>query len=158
MEHTFEERITDKIDTLYQGCLFLRGGDAKGAEHLLVSSATRAFEEHTPDIGDAQFDRWLETRVVTSFLEAVEGGSERSPSAPPHGSYDLHSVAGRVPALSRAALWLVLLRRWDYKGAAEALGVDRVRLIELLQHRSALVGILQDQGHLGITRGTGSLG
>ena len=144
MELTFEEQLTDRIDALYQGCLFLRGGDARAAEQLLVSSVTCAFREHTPDLTGVRFERWLEARVVASFLEAAK--AETPPSAGASG--DLFSAAGRVPTKSRAALWLILLRRWSYHDAATTLGVDRAELVSLLEDRTTLVAAMQESGFM----------
>jgi hypothetical protein len=169
MARTFEELITDKIDALYQGCLFLEGGDARGSERLLVSSATRAFREHTAaardarqprlDVAGADFDKWLDGQVIASFLEtrkALTASDAIEPQPMPgETGRSLFRAAGLVPAAPRAALWLVLLRRWSYDDTARALGVDRDHLLALLKHRTVLTDAMAEPGSENVVRGVG---
>ena len=49
--------------------------------------------------------------------------------------------------MQRAALWLVMLQRWEYAEAAMVLGVQRDDLLELLRHRDTLVsGVMRGPG------------
>lgn len=151
MSRTFEELASDELDALYQGALFLSGGSAQGAERLLVESVTLAFEEHTRDSDIASVERWLEARLVRSFLRHV---TEDLPPLPPEtakrltldastfddlGSQELFDAAAALPPLPRAALWLVLLRRWSYQDTADALGVRLEQVSPLLGYRDVLI-------------------
>lgn len=64
----------------------------------------------------------------------------------------MYTGAAEVPIEARVALWLVVMRRWDYAAAAERLGVDRDDLKELLKHREKLVAAV---GPIGYTAGNG---
>ena len=55
------------------------------------------------------------------------------------GSQQLFEAAAKLPAWPRAAVWLVLLRRWSYRDAASAMGVDRDAIPGLLRYRDVLV-------------------
>ena len=54
----------------------------------------------------------------------------------------LHTAAGAVPWAARAALWLVLLRRWRYADASTVMGVDEEVLKDLLGYRHTLMGAI----------------
>ena len=43
MARTFEELATPELDALYQGALFLSGGEPSGAEYLVVEAVTLSF-------------------------------------------------------------------------------------------------------------------
>ncbi len=166
MTRTFEELAGQELDALYQGALFLSGGNARGAETLLVQSITAAFEEYPYEIQISSVERRLEARLVRSFLKHVTGGppapSQANPGRVtlPPGSFDgldsrqLFRAAGAVPAWPRAALWLVLLRRWSYAEAASAMGLERDALVDLLRYRDALIQAVLGSSH----RSTGLMG
>jgi DNA-directed RNA polymerase specialized sigma24 family protein len=151
MSQTFEEMAGPELDALYQGALFLSGGDAPGAEHLLIEAVTLAFKEHAADTEPDEIERWLEVRLVRSFLRHMHeeptvlpaATLERIALAP--GTFDsmtpgkLFSAARDLPGWPRAALWLVLLRRWNYEDAAAAMDVDVAVLDVLLGYRDVLM-------------------
>ena len=167
MARTFEEMVGGALDTLYQGALFLSGGNTRGAERLLIDSVTLAFEEHAREVDPSSVERWLEARLVLSFLSHAKGDL---PALPPEtarrltlgastfdgvGPASLFEAAASLPAWPRAALWLVLLRRWTYRDAAEALGIGLEQLPGLLAYRDVLVENLMRSRRPGARR-TGS--
>lgn len=154
MPRTFEELTTPELDALYQGALFLSGGEESGAEHLVVAAVTLAFREHASNERIVDVQRWFEARLVRSFLRALQDG----PTEAPHsevtmrgvdpatfvglGSQDLFSAAALIPVLPRAALWLTLLRRWSYSDTARVLSVHESDMPALLAWRDALMQAL----------------
>ena len=55
---------------------------------------------------------------------------------------DLFRGAAAIPEWARAAIWLVLLRRWSYQEACDALRVSQDVLSDMLEHRHALTRVL----------------
>lgn len=151
MSRTFEEIAGGELDALYQGALFLSGGNPQGAELLLVEAVSLAFTEHSGDMEPDVVLRWLEARLVRSFLRNVKDGPHQLPTVTAGhvkldpstfeslGSDELFSAAAVLPAWPRAALWLVLLRRWSYGEAASAMGVDEGSMDGLLRYRDVLL-------------------
>ncbi|MDA0328144.1 MAG: hypothetical protein O2958_03955 [Gemmatimonadetes bacterium] len=151
MSRTFEELAGTELDALYQGALFLAGGNPRGAEELLVNAVTLAFKEHERDAGPNEIRRWLEARLVRSFLRHLREGplvlpedTARRVALDPVtfeslGSTELFAAAAVLPPRPRAALWLVLLRRWSYADAASILEVDVADLEKLLGYRDVLM-------------------
>jgi hypothetical protein len=148
MSRTFEEMAGRELDSLYQGALFLSGGEPWVAEKLLVDALTTSFREHGKGLPDGSVERWLEGRLVQQFLVGVElgpspvgAGGERGVRGPFDGleADTLFAAAGALPPWARAAVWLVLLRRWSYGEACEALAVDLGVLEDLLRYRDQLM-------------------
>jgi hypothetical protein len=151
MTRTFEEVAGGELDALYQGALFLSGGNPDGAERLLVESISLAFRDHTGDRDPEGVQKWLEARLVRSFLRDVQDGPRDLPEetarrvTPDPGTFEalgpdeLFSAAATLPAWPRAALWLVLLRRWSYADAASVMGLDEASVEGLLGYRDALL-------------------
>ncbi len=168
MSQTFEEQVAGELDGLYQGALFLAGGNARGAESLLVEAVTRASRERAFEAEVTSLERWLEARLVRSFLSRLGGRPMDTPPPQPRaqqieasafkgvGSRRFFEAAGVIPAWPRVALWLVLLRRWRYDDVAKELGVDRSVIVDLLRYRDVLmkemIGPAQQRG----ARGFGS--
>ena len=161
MSRTFEELAGPELNNLYRGALFLTAGDEIAAEELLVDTLTGAFVRGTPS-SDASSPAWLEGELASTFV-AANGAQEVHPPRPIQrrpqsvlaafddvGASALLAAAGAVPPRPRAALWLVMLQRWEYADAADALGVDRGELVMLLRHRDTLVaGVLRQRPHDG---------
>ena len=80
MGRTFEELAAQELDALYQGALFLSGGNARGAEALLIEAVTLAYQEHPYQQDIALVERWLEARLVRAFLKNVGDGPGPLPS------------------------------------------------------------------------------
>lgn len=152
MPRTLEEQAVGEIDTLWQAALFLNAGDAARAEALVVSTVTSAFRERVVGETVGPEHHPLEGHLVHVFLR--QGRSEarapvvrpaRPDSGPPPdvdaSPESLFSAAASVPAEPRAALWLVMIRRWSYAEAASVLGVDRDRVRELLRHRDRFMAV-----------------
>ena len=150
MSQTFEELAGKEVDGLFQGALFLQAGDEAAAEHLLLWTLTRAFHVFRETGGGESPDQWLEGRLIHEFLallptgDAVAGVGAAELRRPSQhvGSVEpgaLHDAAGRVPARARAALWLVVLRRWTYEEASVALHTNTDELKDLLQFRHTLM-------------------
>jgi hypothetical protein len=150
MARTFEELAVESLDALYRGALFLAAGDHPEAERLLIDSITLAHGEQEgsrhPDA-----ERWLEGRMVRCFLSGASGGQPTSDRRPPKrprprsadpwnvGPETLFAAAGALPHRPRAALWLVLIRRWSYADAERVMGVDDEGLRDLLRYRDLLL-------------------
>lgn len=146
MSQTFEELVCQELDSLYQGALFLAAGDEHTAERLLTRSVTRAFEARSAEADGRLLERSLARVFVDEIDEAARSVPEPGSGTPkPVGQSlprldggTLFSAAGDLPRWPRAALWLVLLRRWGYGDAARALGIEDDSLRQLLAYRDVL--------------------
>ncbi|MDT8368868.1 MAG: hypothetical protein RQ745_06645 [Longimicrobiales bacterium] len=156
MQKAIEELITDELDTLYRGALFLCGGDGTRAEDLLQRTAAAAYRSGVGG-GGSDDPHPLERLMVQQFVRDAGRPAPMGPSTPVErpaqpASFGtmtpdrLHRAAARLPALARAALWLILLRRWSYADAARALGMDRDGLLTTLLWRDAFVAALVQTG------------
>lgn len=151
MGRTFEEVASSEMDALYQGALFLCGGNAARAETLVVDTVMLAFQEHAADADPEQTRRWFEARLVRSFLRRA--GSRPGDDRPPPVGRDtvdpmafddlgpdrLFQAAGSLPPGPRSALWLVLMRRWTRADAAAAMRIDPRQLNVMLGYRDVLM-------------------
>ena len=154
MAHTFEELATGELDGLYQGALFLTAGDERRAESLLVEALGRSFRAFSASDSLEDIRRWLEGKLVATYIARNIGRARGTEPAPWPGdrvdprvfdqldAQGLHAAAAAVPWAARAALWLVLLRRWPYDDASLAMGVERQDLKDLLRHRHTLMGAI----------------
>jgi DNA-directed RNA polymerase specialized sigma24 family protein len=164
MHETFEELAGRHIDGLYHGALFLNAGEEPPAEDLVLWTLTGASQEfrQIDEAGGEQ--RWLEARLVRVFLARRGSGSTDDGSTdvlsgedlskddvpatdPPPASLEidpdaLFGSAANMPPRARAAIWLVLFRRWSYDAAASALDADADGLKELLRYRHVLLTAL----------------
>lgn len=171
MSHTFEELATRELDGLYNGALFLSAGDAEGAEDLLLDALSRSFHQFRSRNGADEIGRWLEGKLVATFV-ARHDGSETAAGLRPErierpsvtaevfdalDGRGLTLAAASVPWTARAALWLVLLRRWSYADAAQVMGIDREILKDLLRYRDTLMSAILGGGN-GRTRGRKATG
>ena len=70
----------------------------------------------------------------------------------------LNLAAAAVPWGARAALWLVLLRRWSYADASATIGVTADVLKDLLEYRHTLMGAIlgSNTGNAGARRLSGT--
>ena len=148
MSRTFEEMASRELDSLYQGALFLSGGEPWMAEKLLVESMTSSFRGHGKVMSEGAVEHWLEGQLAKQFLLGVElrpsqiGGTREGGVS---GAFDgleadtLYAAAAALPPWPRAAVWLVLLRRWSYAEARVALAVDLDVLGDLLRYRDQLM-------------------
>ena len=123
MPHTFEEKVGEELDGLYQAALFLCAGERRCAEELLIDTMTRSVRAYEADAGPEPFERWLEIRLIRQFLDGVPYGVPDRVARAASPASQLFRAADVLPAQSRAALWLVHLRRWSYDDAASALEV-----------------------------------
>ena len=148
MSRTFEEMASRELDSLYQGALFLSGGEPRVAERLLVDTMTSSFREHARGSAGDSIQPWLEARLVQQFLGGVDQGPaplRRPGDRSLHVAFEelgadtLFAAAASLPFWPRAAVWLVLLRRWSYADACDALNVDRDVLDDLLRYRDVLM-------------------
>ena len=152
MHRTFEELASQEIDRLYQGALFLQAAEEQDAEDLLLSTLTSAFHAFRKVEQGTDAARWLEGRMVKAYLSAIhEGGpydaSGRevemhrplSAGAVQVDPLALFKATRGVPPQARAALWLVLLRRWKYTEASAVLDIALDDLKDLLRYRHLLM-------------------
>ena len=154
MNQTFEEFVGRHIDRLYHGALFLNAGEEPPAEDLVLWTLTGAFQEFRQIEEGSASEQWLEGRLVEVFL-ARTGSTDNgltdngltdvpSGSEPPSGAVEidpeaLFTAAANMPPLARAAIWLVVFRRWSYDEASSVLetGVDGLK--DLLRFRQVLL-------------------
>ena len=151
MPLTFEERISEDLDALFAGAAFLSGGQEVGTRRLLVEAVSVASSEYHEHVDAGAFTRWMEEMLVRAFLSPASAGvaptkKAASSSGVSHvrpedfantGWAHIVRAAADLPAQSRVALWLVLLRRWSYRDAATAMGIDLDSLRRLLTYRAA---------------------
>ena len=138
---TFEERLALEVDALFAGALFLVGGRTAAAEDLLVRASVRAFRACRRD--GAARDRELEATLVAEFLDSASrwdvGGVDRD--------HPLFRSGAELSPRARAALWLVLFRRWSYVDVQGGLEIGRDELGRLLDGRTALWGSEPETPH-----------
>lgn len=150
MARTFEEIAGEEMDALFQGALFLSGGDAAEAERLVVDTVMLAFDEYATETDPDHTRRWFEARLVRSFLRRFDATASRPPrpfaaaTSDPSafdnlGPAQLFEAAAMLPPGPRAALWLVVLRRWRHRDAAEAMSVEEPALESMLEYRHTLM-------------------
>ena len=151
MNQTFEEFVGRHIDRLYHGALFLNAGQEPPAEDLVLWTLTGAFQEFRQIEEGSASEPWLEGRLVEVCLARTASGSTDngltdvpSSSDPPTGAVEidpeaLFTAAANMPPLARAAIWLVVFRRWSYDEASSVLetGVDGLK--DLLRFRQVLL-------------------
>lgn len=160
MPETFEELVSRRLPGLYAAARFLAAGEDRVAEDLLADALAAAYSRH----GTWAWDRTgLECALVDEVLhrwrmgippagrgETVDPKSRRDPPwLPPAdlanevlADVDLtrfNRSARHLPVRARLAIWLVSLERWRYDAAADALGVEREELLDLLAWRDALL-------------------
>jgi len=160
VHQTFEEFAGRHIDGLYHGALFLNAGEESRAEDLVLWTLTGAFQEFRGVESGGAGERWIEGRLVETFLarsgvdtedlleedgslEALED-DPRSSHRPSTGTVEIdHEVLFRsgadMPPLARAAIWLVLFRRWPYAEASNVLKTNVDGIKGLLQYRRVLL-------------------
>ena len=147
MPLTFEERLSEDLDALFSGATFLSGTRGGDAQRLLVEAVSMASSEYRDDLDRGAFSRWMEGILVRAFLAPgssgranVERAQRRSSGHRPVRPEELDQIewadmvrgAASIPSRARAALWLVLLRRWRYSEAAATIGIGLDSLRELL--------------------------
>lgn len=139
MNKTFEEIVTPRLDMMYRGALFLAAGHEDGAERLLLEAVTTAFRIHGESIPHGEADHWLESHLAKSFLNATElvELSANGREATPQGVDPVYAAAATLAPDARVAVWLVIVRRWRYEAAADAMGVPIEEISSLLGHRVA---------------------
>ena len=165
MHRTFEELAGQEIDGLYHGALFLKAGEEAAAEDLVLWTLTGASQSFRRGLSHSDASRWLEDRLVRAFLAGEAPAGEAPAGASPLDSEDgpidgaepvrvpsavrgeidpqaLFMAAERVPPRARAALWLVIFRRWTYDDASRALDTDPGSLKDLLSYRHVLLTAL----------------
>ena len=158
VHQTFEEFAGRYIDDLYHGALFLNGGKESPAEDLVLWTLTGAFQEFR-QIGDVSAGaEWIEAKLVEVFLARAASGLADDGSTAVHGSrVDIPSsrepfsdtveidsealfrAGAKMPLLARAAIWLVVFRRWRYGDASIVLGTDVDGVKDLLRYRQVLL-------------------
>ncbi len=148
MTKALEELVIEELDTLYRGALFLSAGDRGNADELLHDTAIAAYRSGARD-GKLVGSQPLERMMIRCFREQNAPGvvplKQAKRGSPPSG-WDgnltpsaLFRAAGAVPPAARAALWLVVIRRWSYEDAATLLGIDQEGLKALLAYRDAFM-------------------
>ncbi len=164
VHQTFEEFAATHIDVLYQGALFLHGGEVPQAEDLVLWTMTGAFQQFKRLRGGNASKQWLEGKIVEAFLaragadstsdqrtlleEGVEAdGASAEITAGRDWSLDpvaidpeaLFRAAAKLSHMGRATIWLVLFRRWRYEEACNVLKTDVDGLSGLLRGRQVRI-------------------
>ncbi len=159
VHQTFEEFAGRQLDGLYHGALFLHGGEKPPAEDLVLWTLTGAIQEFRKIEGRTALEQWLEGKLVEVFLARAPSGEDFFGEAPSleaasfeapwsrglsQGIVEIdHEAlfrAGRLlPPLARAAIWLVVFRRWSYDEASSVLETNLDGLKDLLRYRGVLV-------------------
>lgn len=159
MHQTFEEFVARHMDDLYNDALFLNGGEVSRAEDLVLWTVTGAFQTFRRIEGVGATERWLERKLVEAFLvraggdpsgrESMEAFLAEDPSKPDLtdtgseileiDSKALFRSAAKLSHVARAAIWLVLFRRWRYEEACDVVKTDVAGLKGLLQGRRVLL-------------------
>lgn len=152
MSETFEELIAREIDPLWEAALFLSGGEPLAAEECLLAGVRSAFRDFHVEERAGEFARWVEGRLVRTFVErstTLENPADPRPAVriADGGSAELtrarlNQLAGELAPGPRAAIWLVVLKRWSYEDAEGTLGVDRDTLVDLLRRGRRLMSRL----------------
>ncbi|MBI4408572.1 MAG: hypothetical protein HY561_02610 [Gemmatimonadetes bacterium] len=159
---TYEELVAAEISGLYQGGLWLSAGDEGAAEDLVLATVVRGLGPFAALPAAHDPARWLEGRLAREFADRHGSGAQARVAAAPTSlspaalerlraidAQALHRAAALLPPAARAALWLVVLRRWRYADAAAALGIDVEELKRLLSYRQALLVALLRGGAAG---------
>jgi DNA-directed RNA polymerase specialized sigma24 family protein len=157
VHQTFEEFATMHIDGLYRGALFLQGGDESTAEDLVLWTMTGAFKQFKRIEPGSATEQCLEGKLVEAFLARAGVDLAADDSVPVFSGDDpsfaeqetltpldidpeaLFRAAAKLPHVARAAIWLVLFRRWRYEEASGALKTDMAGLNALLRGRQVLL-------------------
>ena len=172
MHQTFEEFVGRHMDALYHGALFLHAGEEAPAEDLVLWTVTGAIQAFRRVEGGEAKERWLERKLVEAYLARAgwnstdrgspEVFSDDNPSTADASTADPTHVGSEVveidsealfrsvatlPHVARAAIWLVLFRRWRYEEACDVLGTDLAGLKNMLQGRYVLLtAVVQKPG------------
>ena len=151
MTQTLEESVLSSIDVLYQGAHFLAGGDRHHAERLLEDTVLAAYHEAVRS-GTPTDGRGLSVLMARTFVAQVPDSSEGPGNPPSATPVDLTAdgifeAAARVGPRSRAALWLVLIRRWSYADASAALRMEESTLRGLLRERHGFMAAFRETSH-----------
>ncbi|MEX2471818.1 MAG: hypothetical protein WEA34_06545 [Gemmatimonadota bacterium] len=143
MTRTIEDQVSLELDTLWQAALFLAGGEPRGAESLLVDTVVAASEDYLRvammDGASDAVERLMLRRFFDHTPWLPQGRALRGSRDVPEDVDDLLRSAGSIPPRSRAALWLVVIRRKPYVEGADILGIDGEELRGLLEHRETLM-------------------
>ena len=153
MDRTLEETVLEAMDGLFRGALFLCGGDAAQAAERVERLAATAFRLQRETSLPVPDPRALDRLLVRDVL-ADPPGPASDPGPEGVGPLDLGEVsadavlraAGAVPLPARAALWLVLIERWPYAEAADALGTDTNGLRAQLAYRDLFMAAAFGRG------------
>jgi DNA-directed RNA polymerase specialized sigma24 family protein len=144
------------LDGLYRGALFLNAGEEPPAEDLVLATMTGAFQEFRRIEEGSASEQWLEGKLVGAFLAHAASGSTEDVSMagfpvdvasrqePYTGALEidpeeLFRTGATMPPLARAAIWLVVFRRWPYREASRVLKTDSDGLKGLLRYRQMLL-------------------
>jgi len=160
MGETFEEVVCRRLSALYAATRFLSAGRDALAQELLADALVQAFSRYGTWAWDAA---GLERAIVDEALHRwrmglppAGGGPEESapkPASPrplpapmemegmlsESDARRLYLAARHIPVRGRIAIWLVSLEGWTYQDAAEALGVGREELMDLLSWRETML-------------------
>ena len=152
MPETFEEFAGRHIDGLYHGALFLHAGEEPPAEDLVLWTLSGAFQGFRQMEEGTASAHWLEGKLVEVFLARTALGStddfstedaslshEPSPGAVEIDPDALFRAATNMPPMARAAIWLVVFRRWPYGETSSVLETDVDGLKDLLRYRQVLL-------------------
>lgn len=166
MPFTFEERVSEELDALYAGAVFLCGGEGPRARDLVVDAVRLASREYSDQRRPDSFTQWMEGMLVRPLLQADVTEADGRRVVPLETSHadavldfrwsDVVDAAAGMPTSARVAIWLVVLRRWSYEQTQAVMGIGREALRQLLGFRSQLSRAAAADGDDGEAQGTGS--
>jgi DNA-directed RNA polymerase specialized sigma24 family protein len=121
------------------------GGSERWLEGRLVG-VFLAREGRSP-IDENSLDGSLDEAPLDADISSLDWSNVRSSAESSSGSMEidpeaLFRAAAIMPPLARAAIWLVIFRRWSYDEAARVLDTDVDGLKDVLQYRHVLLAAL----------------
>ncbi|MFQ5746923.1 MAG: sigma factor-like helix-turn-helix DNA-binding protein [Gemmatimonadota bacterium] len=147
-KRTYEERIGDAVDALYDGALLLTGSRER-AEALVLDVVVEGARAYQGGVRPTNMEKWIVARL---FRQAIEyerenGGPDDATVAVEAADAVLPDLTGQdpsrldrifraalleLPLLRRAAVWLVGAMGFSYAEGAGALGIERGEFQALL--------------------------
>lgn len=162
---TFEEKVSEALDALYDGADLLTGEPAR-AEALVIGVVVEAARAaHPPPLEPEDFRTWILGRLVRHYLDYIDASGDAEPrpaasvpdpaaapareetgalveglnrldaSAPGRLGELIRGAMGELPVRERAAMWLVDVMEFGYADAARSLGI-RLRVLRETLYRA----------------------
>lgn len=148
MKRTYEERIGDAVDALYDGALLLTGSRER-AEALVLDVVVEGARAYQGGVRPSNLEKWIVGRLFRQAVEFERENGGLADPAPVVEAFDgempdleneepsrldemFRSTLLELPLLRRAAVWLVGSMGFSYAEGADALGVEGAEFRGLL--------------------------